>query len=70
MMIPTANYNKFLRSIRNRKMKNEDYTKFLNDFSKYAKNDEYSDKVNTNLEPLIINNYGSKFTSDKCGTND
>ena len=70
MMIPTANYNKFLRSIRNGKMKNEDYTKFLNDFSKYAKNIEYRNNVNTNLIPLIINNYGSKFTSDKCGTND
>ena len=70
MMIPTANYNKFLRSIRNGKMKNEDYTKLLNDFSKYAKNIEYRNNVNTNLIPLIINNYGSKFTSDKCGTND
>ena len=40
------------------------------DFSKYAKNIEYRNNVNTNLIPLIINNYGSKFTSDKCGTND
>ena len=31
---------------------------------------EYRNNVNTNLIPLIINNYGSKFTSDKCGTND
>ena len=68
--ISTSEYNKFLRTIRKGKMKTEDYTKFLNDFSKYAKNGEYKNNVKTDLEPLILKEYGSKFTSNKCGTDD
>ena len=64
--ISDERYYQFLSSIRKNKMQENEYKQLLNIFARNTKYKAYQNKVNNNLKPKILNEYGHLFTSNNC----
>lgn len=59
-------YRSFLNAIKNGEMTSEVFLDMLNKFNEFTPYPEYKDKVNSQLQPRLLNNFGKQFMSNKC----
>ncbi|MDR1742195.1 MAG: hypothetical protein LBR48_00010 [Dysgonamonadaceae bacterium] len=66
--ITTDEYSEFLKSIKGGTVTNATYLDMLEKFEKYTPFDEYKGKIDRNLSPKLLNEYGQGFSSNGCGS--
>lgn len=59
-------YRSFLNAIKNGEMTSEVFLDMLNKFNEFTPYPEYKGKVNSQLQPRLLNNFGKQFMSNKC----
>jgi len=64
--ISTDEYRKFLNVIKEGKMTSKIFFDMLNKFNEFTPYPEYKGKVNSQLQPRLLNNFGKQFMSNKC----
>ena len=58
--------NLFLNAIKDGNMTSEAFLDMLNKFNEFTPYPEYKGKVNSQLQPRLLNNFGKQFMSNKC----